>query len=226
MQTWCLIVFIFVHFCACLGNTNKLNCDPGPFIEKHEGRKACVYLDTKKIKTIGVGYNMENPDAPEVFHSIGADYEKFNSGPTTPWNVKCNCSSVPCLSDEQIDQLFALTLKTAASDAQKVISSFSTLCCSVQNVMVDMAFTLGGPGFAAFTEFATMIRLEYWKAAGDDLSVSKWCVVQAQKRCNEDAAIVSEGCGCTSPYPQACDAQASACCGSQSEATCCKGKRL
>lgn len=197
-------------------------CDPKPMIIRHEGEKACVYLDTKGIKTIGVGYNMQNKDAPEVFDSIGADYNKFESGPVTRWNVPCNCSSVPCLTEDQIEELLDISLKTAIADARKVITTFDGLCCSVQNVMVDMSFTLGGPGFAQFTTFADLLTRQYWKAAGDDLTVSLWCK-QATSRCMEDANYVREGCGCSQPYPQACDSQASGCCGSKEQQTCCKG---
>lgn len=198
-------------------------CDPKPMIIRHEGKKPCVYLDTKNIKTIGVGYNMQNKDAPEVFDSIGADYNKFDNGPVTRWNVPCNCSSVPCLTEEQIDELLDISLKTAIADAQKVITTFDGLCCPVQNVMVDMSFTLGGPGFAQFTTFAKLLTRQYWKAAGDDLTVSLWCK-QATARCMEDANFVREGCGCSQPYPQACGSQASSCCGSEEQQTCCEGK--
>jgi len=198
-------------------------CDPKPMIIRHEGKKACVYLDTKGIKTIGVGYNMQNKEAPEVFDSIGADYNKFENGPVTRWNVPCNCSSVPCLTEEQIEELLDISLKTAIADAQKVIATFDGLCCSVQNVMVDMSFTLGGPGFSQFTTFANLVARQYWKAAGDNLTVSLWCK-QATARCMEDANYVRAGCGCSQPYPQACDPQASACCGSKEQQTCCKGR--
>ena len=192
-------------------------------ITRHEGKKACVYLDTKGIKTIGVGYNMQNKDAPEVFESIGADYNKFENGPVTKWNVPCNCSTVPCLKEGQIDELLDISLKTAIGDARSVISTFDSLCCHVQNVMVDMSFTLGGPGFAQFKMFALLVTGQSWKAAGDDLTVSLWCK-QAYKRCMKDANIVRGGCGCSQPYPQACDSQASACCSSEAQETCCKGE--
>lgn len=201
-------------------------CDPKPLIIRHEGKKACVYLDTHKppLKTIGVGYNMQTGRAPGDFKTIKADYEKFMKGPVTKWNAPCNCSSVPCLKEEQIEQLLGISLKTAIEDAQNVIPTFSSLCCPVQNVMVDMSYTLGGKGFAAFTTFAKLVTGQFWKAAGDDLTVSKWCVEQATSRCMEDANVVREGCGCRQPYPQACDAQKSSCCASESQETCCKGE--
>ena len=223
-QIACLTFLLL--FVAFLDGFRAEQCDPKPLIIQHEGKKPCVYLDTRGIKTIGVGYNMENPDASEVFKSIGADYEKFMNGPVTKSTVRCNCSSVPCLTEEQILELLDITLKTAIEDARKVISTFNSLCCPVQNVMVDMSFTLGGPGFAQFTTFAKLLTNQYWKAAGDDLTVSKWCNDRdTAKRCLEDANVVRKGCGCTQDLPQACDAQSSSCCQSEAHQTCCKGEK-
>lgn len=211
---------IFFHSCRAR------QCDPKPLIIRHEGKKACVYLDTKGIKTIGVGYNMQNQNTSKVFKNIGANFTKFERGPVTKWNVPCNCSSVPCLTEKQIEDLLDISLKTAKADARKVIATFDSLCCLVQNVMVDMSFTLGGPGFTKFNgTFAGLVKRQHWKAAGDDLTVSKWCKVQATKRCMENAGFVRKGCGCSAPYPQACDAQGSSCCASEAQQTCCKGKR-
>jgi len=217
------MILLFLSLITLFQGFKADQCDPKPMIIRHEGKKPCVYLDTKNIKTIGVGYNMQNKDAPEVFDSIGADYNKFENGPVTRWNVPCNCSSVPCLTEEQIEELLDISLKTAIADARTVIATFDGLCCSVQNVMVDMSFTLGGPGFAQFTTFATLLTRQHWKAAGDDLTVSLWCK-QATARCMEDANYVRAGCGCSQPYPQACDAEASGCCGSKEQQTCCKGR--
>ena len=217
-------ILLYLSLVALFQGFLAEQCDPKPMITRHEGTKACVYLDTKGIKTIGVGYNMQNKDAPEVFESIGADYNKFVNGPVTKWNVPCNCSSVPCLTEDQIGELLDISLKTAIEDARNVISTFDSLCCPVQNVMVDMSFTLGGPGFAQFTTFARLVTAQFWKAAGDDLTVSLWCK-QATSRCMEDANIVREGCGCSQPSPQACDSQASACCSSEVQETCCKGEK-
>ena len=201
----------------------KAACNPKSLIEHWEGRMPCVYLDSKGIKTIGVGYNMNNKEAPAVFRSIGADFEKFYNGPVTPSKQKCNCNAVPCLTQQQVNKLFDISVKTAIGDAAKVISTFSSLCCPVQNVMVDMAFTLGLSRFLPFTLFSSLVEREFWKAAGDDLTVSKWCVHDSPRRCLSDAATVSKGCGCSGSHPQACDVQASSCCASTAEQTCCRG---
>lgn len=202
------------------------SCDPTPMIKRNEGHKECMYLDIKGIKTIGYGFNMQTKDAPEIFKSIGADFNRFFNGPLTKATSKCNCSAVPCLKENQIDALLEIRVRAAIDDAKSTIKSFSSLCCDVQNVMVDMAYTLGGPSFRAFTTFSGLIDRQYWKMAGDDLTCSKWCNARGQdvKRCHRDAAIVAKGCGCSGPYPQVCPPSASSCCAQQE--TCCKGATL
>ena len=219
------LVYVLMAMTVVLINTQGLEtaCNPKSLIEGWEGRMPCVYLDTAGIKTIGVGYKMNKKVAPADFRSIGADYEKFYNGPVTPSKDKCNCNAVPCLTNEQIDKLFDLSVQRAIADAARVISTFSQLCCPVQNVMVDMAFTFGLAKFSLFTTFSMLVEREFWKAAGDDLTVSKWCVHDAHRRCTTDAATVAKGCGCFGRYTQACDAQASSCCASAAEQTCCKG---
>ena len=118
-----LLLYSFALFQGFQGEA----CDPKPMIMRHEGKKECVYLDTKGIKTIGVGFNMQNKEAPAVFASIGADYNKFISGPVTKWSAPCNCSTVPCLTEGQIEELLDISLKTAIADAQTVIPTFASL---------------------------------------------------------------------------------------------------
>lgn len=198
-------------------------CDPKSTIIKHEKKKLCVYKDTKGIKTIGVGYNMQNKDASEVFQNlkIKHDYNKFMKGDVTPSNDPCDCDKVPCLDNDEINVLLDVSLKTAIKDARDLVS-FDKLCCPVQNVMVDMSFNLGYPRFSLFKAvLIPLVNRQNWMAAGDDLTVSKWCT-QVKTRCTNNVKVLRKGCGCSDPYPQKCDSQASACCGSKE--TCCKGK--
>ena len=87
------------------------DCDPKPLITKHEGKKACVYLDKRKEKRVGIGYNMQSATARRDFETIGADFDKFNDGVVTPAGETCNCSHVPCLADGQINELLGMSLK-------------------------------------------------------------------------------------------------------------------
>jgi hypothetical protein len=53
-------------------------------------------------------------------------------------------SGKQCLTDSQVMQLFEPSYQSAVSGAQRAVSSFSSLCCTVQEVMIDMDYNLGG----------------------------------------------------------------------------------
>lgn len=192
------------------------DCDPRPLITQHEGRKPCVYVDKQNIKKVGVGYKMQNPNAQRDFQTIGADLEKFNNGLVTSAGETCNCSRVPCLKDEQMDELLDLSVKAATGDAGVVIKTLSSVCCSVQNAIVDMSFTLGGEAIPQLTTFANMIDSQNWKAAAKDLAVSNWCVGLDTTRCAEASDTIARGCPCNSTL-----SHSSSCCPPYSSFPCC-----
>ena len=81
------------------------SCDARSLISRHEGKRQCVYKDTRGIPTIGIGYNLENPGARSAIAAVGADYESILSGKT-------------CLTDSQVMQLFEPSYQSAVSGAQ------------------------------------------------------------------------------------------------------------
>ena len=46
-------------------------------------------------------------------------------------------------------KLFEPSYNSAVSGAQRAVSSFSSLCCNVQEVMIDMDYNLGGVQISA-----------------------------------------------------------------------------
>jgi GH24 family phage-related lysozyme (muramidase) len=102
-------------------------------ITGHEGKKSCVYKDSRGIPTIGIGFNLKVGGAKLAISNVGADYDKVLSG-------------AQCLSDSQIMQLFEPSYEAAVYGAKGVVSSFNSLCCEVQAVMTDMAYNLGAHG--------------------------------------------------------------------------------
>ena len=79
----------------------------------------------------------------------------------------------------------------------KIPLKFSSLCCPVQNAVVDMSFALGKTTLEIFKDFIHYLVKQNWKEAADDLQTTKWCQVEARNRCNGDANLVQKGCGCT-----------------------------
>ena len=153
-EMWKLLLIVAsVDAFAAPVNDTVAGCDARSLITKHEGKRKCVYVDTKGHPTVGIGYNLDNPGARSALAAVGADYDSVRSGKT-------------CLSDSQIMQLFEPSYQSAVSGARSAVSSYSSLCCNVQEVMTDMTYNLGS--LSSFTGFVGLINSGKWAAAAQD----------------------------------------------------------
>lgn len=176
MQTTTLISFLVASFAV----DGVVSCDARSLISKHEGKRDCVYKDTMGIKTIGIGFNLETSGARAAITKVGADYDSILAGKT-------------CLSDQQVLDLFEPSYQSAVRGASRAVSSFSSLCCNVQEVMIDMDYNLGDGGFSSFKEFIGYVNQGQWADAAKDGRGTAWCG-QVGSRCAEDMGRVQQGC--------------------------------
>jgi GH24 family phage-related lysozyme (muramidase) len=167
----------------------EASCDARSLITRHEGKENCVYKDTMGIPTIGIGYNLQNPGARSTINGLSGhpDYDDVLSGKT-------------CLTDGQVKELFEPSYQSAVSGAKRAVSSYSSLCCDVQEVMTDMDYNLGDAGFSSFHEFISLINAGQWSEAAQDGKQTAWCR-QVGSRCTEDMGRVAKGCGSPGPGP-------------------------
>ena len=82
-------------------------------IEWAEGKRSWVYKDSLGIPTIGIGFNLNRPDARSVCSTWGINYDTIYSGSE-------------CLSDTQISCLFDFDLIWAQAGATKLSSLLYT----------------------------------------------------------------------------------------------------
>lgn len=134
------------------------------YIIKHEGYKQFVYLDTKGIPTIGIGFNLKKSGAKDKIQSLGLNYKDVVSGHRY-------------LSEEQIYTLFYDDLMLAIEDAKVFIGGpkiFSSLHPDAQLVLIDLSFNLGINKLNQFVKFkSAMQKKDYWTAS-KELIDSKW----------------------------------------------------
>ena len=160
---------------------SKWGCDARSLISGHEGKRQCVYKDSRGIPTVGIGFNLRAFGAKGKIEKLGLDYDKVLDGSQ-------------CLTDSQIMDLFEPSYQSAAASAKRAVSSFSSLCCNVAEVMIDMDYNLGGAGFASFREFIGKINAKDWSGAAADGRGTRWCS-QVGRRCDDDMGRVARGCG-------------------------------
>ena len=70
-------------------------------LTREEGSKSTVYLDTKGIPTVGIGFNLRRKDAKEMLSKVGADFQAILTGSDG-------------LSKQQQQDLLELTVKDTA----------------------------------------------------------------------------------------------------------------
>ena len=161
--------------------------------------------------TIGIGYNLDNPGAPAAIAAVGADYNAVRSGQQ-------------CLTDSQVMQLFEPSYQSAVSGAKRAVSSFNSLCCGVQEVMIDMDYNLGGawrssPLRSHWYRASSLTSLELRSCLCSDadsgfasfhdfiglINEKQWADAatdmqntawcgQVKSRCTDDASRVRKGC--------------------------------
>lgn len=147
------------------------------WIERWEGRRQQVYLDSADHPTIGVGFNLDRSDAPQKIKALGLDYSAVREGQVT-------------LNDAQIDQLFDADVDRAIADASRIVSNFKTISENKQKVVVDMVFNLGAAGFSGFHNTIKAIENENWQTAAQEMRNSRW-YDQVGKRAVADVEVMA-----------------------------------
>lgn len=132
------------------------------FISPWEGgAKSRAYKDSKGIWTIGIGFNLESPNADTILKQIGANKSGLISHKTS-------------LSKEQMSSLFKINLKTAIEDAKKWIPNLESHPKEVQKICVDLSFNMGGPRLSKFKITRENIINKNYKEAAYELEKSEW----------------------------------------------------
>jgi lysozyme len=130
-------------------------------IERHEGKRNEVYLDTKGIPTIGIGFNLNRNDAKNKIESLGLNYNNVRNGSQS-------------LTDQQIYSLFKDTLNEAINTAQSFVPNFNEHPANVQGVIINMAFNLGPNKLAGFKDFREALLNKDYSTAANEMIDSEW----------------------------------------------------
>ena len=136
------------------GSPSEINTAASKQITIHEGRRNVAYTDSEGIKTVGVGFNLESPNADAQLKSVGASLSGVLDGDE--------------LSDEQVETLFQQDLAEAKLDAEAVIPNFNSLSPKRKVAFTDMAFNLGRTKLAGFKEMIVAIKIGDFDQAAEE----------------------------------------------------------
>lgn len=131
------------------------------FIKKHEGYRPYVYKDTLGIPTVAIGLNLTRPDAKKIITQVSANFENVLAGKEG-------------LTDNQIREIFKITLKIAYSDAKLWIPEFDSLPKNIKLAVLDMSFNMGYPRLSKFVKTKKFIIDKDYNKAALEIQNSKW----------------------------------------------------
>jgi lysozyme len=131
------------------------------YLVHNEGLKHTVYMCSMRIKTVGIGFNLERSDANERISSIGLNYDDVKSG-----LVSLTTEQVYLLLDDDID--------TAILTANMLFKHFTALSVTRQIILVDMAFNLGQTRLSRFVKLIDAVNTSNWVRAASEMQNSLW----------------------------------------------------
>ena len=132
------------------------------FIRPMEGRRTKAYKDTRRVPTIGVGFNLRRGKlAQERLAAVGVNYKAVLRG-------------VVELNDAQIEMLFRWDVVDAFRAARRVQPGFDAMPPAVQAVVVDIIFNLGPTGYCGFDDARRALATGRWRDAAGHLARSDW----------------------------------------------------
>lgn len=128
-------------------------------LKRNEGVRHRVYKDTLGIPTIGVGFNLQRPDARQRCERLGLNYDALLSGAET-------------LTAAQVDQLLDDDVADCLADLPRLVAGFESMPLTAQLVLLDMRFQLGPSGLRSFKNTRKAFEARDWKKAAASMRLS------------------------------------------------------
>lgn len=156
--------------------------------ELREDSCPAAYLDSRRIPTVGIGFNLIKDGARQRIAEVGADYDTLLRDASCPAGKKQTQ-----LSPEQISALFQKDLLDATRDAVSLYPDLTGHPQKVQDVLVDLSFNMGGSKLREFERFNAAIGRHDYKQAAAYLAASRYAE-QTGTRAEANIAALRE-CG-------------------------------
>ena len=125
--------------------------------KQFEGFVPNIYMDTEKKRTVGYGFNI---DDPVISKQLPPDV----------------VSGKRPLRQSEANSLFGKLYINARKDASKLVGDkfFNTLPEDVKYILTDMSYNLGQPKLSGFKEMLKAVAGNQWGTAANEMVNSKW----------------------------------------------------
>lgn len=153
--------------------------DKGPWMTQNfEGWRESPYKDTRGIRTVGWGFNMQDPTVAKML-------------PVEVLNGK------RALTLEEAQPIYEQLYQRATQDAIAYVGGpevFSQLDPQRQNAIVDMAYNMGAAKLAEFKRMQAALKSQNWEQAALEAQDSNW-YKQVGNRSKHVTKLLREGSG-------------------------------
>jgi|TARA_R110000787_G_scaffold285743_2_gene402203 lysozyme len=149
-------------------------------IKGHEGYFNKMYIDEsgkKPVRTIGIGFNLEEENNQDFLRSIDIDPEEVFEGKE--------------LSDKEIRQMYNHSLRIAYKDAKDFLPGLTSYPRDVQKAIIDMSFNLGRNKLFEFKKTREALEKKDYNEASKEMMDSLWAT-QVKGRAKKLSNMVKE----------------------------------
>jgi lysozyme len=149
-------------------------------LKEHEGYFNKMYVDSsgkKPVRTIGIGFNLEEENNQDFLRSISIDPEEVFEGKE--------------LSDKEIRQMYNHSLRIAYKDAKEFLPDLTSHPRDVQKAIIDMSFNLGRNKLFEFEKTREALKAKDYKEASKEMMDSLWAT-QVKGRANKLSDMVKK----------------------------------
>jgi GH24 family phage-related lysozyme (muramidase) len=146
------------------------------YIIRNEGVRTRAYLDTRGVRIIGVGFDLERPGAREALARLGYDYNRVFAREQS-------------LTVDHIGLLVQREIRTAVNQAQSLFPNFNRLDAVRRAILVDLTFDMGLTRLARLERFRAAIGANDWERAANELANSDYSSFTGQRAIRNVTAI-------------------------------------
>lgn len=150
-----------------------------------EGVRNVAYKDHLGNRTIGIGFNMDSPNAPRVWQAAGVQTD-FNAARTGKAK----------LSLDEVQNLADVSYKIAVNDARQIVPNFDQLGENQKAALVQLSYQMGGQRLSGFKNMINKIAQGDTRGAAYHLLNSKYAKEQTPAR----AKLVARMLAFDEPY--------------------------
>ncbi len=141
-----------------------------------EGKRNWAYLDSLKIWTIGVGFNLERAGANDSLKAQGINpdmiWAAIEETKKAGGGRKAGEHTGPLISDTQVKALLQVDIDECLKDLRSLFANFEDMPEKARVVLVDQRFQLGPTRLREFKNTLKAYKEGRWKDAAKNMRQS------------------------------------------------------